>query len=833
MFFVRFITICLYMNKKPFSLRKIINKSFSNNVRFLVFIIIGISFAISPLASLAGLNIQAASPAGVSGFVIDYNEAPVEGAYIYISCDDFSGEESKSSYFGYTNSLGEYSLSDIDESYIPCEDGETMKLRAQREAYNNSDSVILGTVDFEWANAETMDEWINVFFANQRTQNFIMEKLPAGWSGVVLDSDTEEPVENATFHLSCEGNTRELSSVTDEDGLYSITQAQFTGAINFLGCYYSNTFDVTIIIAKDGYLNSEYVIGGVTGNDMGASSFNFAETHNFDLSPNPALKYAQGDGTEENPFIIDTVDRFNTISLFEDTENLYFALGSNIDFSDAEKETISSFRGIFDGREYTISGIERPLFSTIEDYGVIKNLVINASLVYEYSESNVGLLANRLRGHAFVENVHTSGGIELECGAYTCMNIGGLVGEMYDNTRIYRSSSSVDLSATGLSTFYFGGLVGFVYGGSIEQSYATGEIRAISNVGGLVGAISGDSSETWISDSYATGDVYATGESYSIAGGFVGESSARILRSYATGSVFATSSPAGGFVGLLGEDGSEITTSFSTAEVVESSMDNPVVGGFVGDYYGVIRNSAWVNISGVNAVGEVYEDTYCSTLGSKVLLSGSGGCDLGFDLSAVSQLKKNGYNNALAPVYLYGEDSWDFETVWGFDQNKNDGLPYLRWGILGDISEPEPEPQPSKPKKISRVMGGSGGAKVNIENTKIDNTEPKDIPLNSGECPADLKINQGLKQGFRDNVGSIKQVKILQAHINRILAAKYNQAAGPVDGIFGPLTKQGVMRLQEVLRDTLGLNLGPAGIDGIVGRFTMDAINNSCGDIKS
>lgn len=73
----------------------------------------------------------------------------------------------------------------------------------------------------------------------------------------------------------------------------------------------------------------------------------------------------------------------------------------------------------------------------------------------------------------------------------------------------------------------------------------------------------------------------------------------------------------------------------------------------------------------------------------------------------------------------------------------------------------------------------------------------------------------------------LKYFFILQAHINRILASQYNQVAGPVDGIFGPLTEQGVMRLQQALSETLDLDSLLVS-DGIVGPFTREAINNSC-----
>lgn len=106
--------------------------------------------------------------------------------------------------------------------------------------------------------------------------------------------------------------------------------------------------------------------------------------------------------------------------------------------------------------------------------------------------------------------------------------------------------------------------------------------------------------------------------------------------------------------------------------------------------------------------------------------------------------------------------------------------------------------------------------------------------LGSGTCPAELTIKDLMKQGDRNgkygayNKKIVNDVKILQAHINRILAAQYNQAAGPVDGIFGKLTKQGVQRLQSALNAVLKPN-PLLKIDGVVGPFTRNAINNSCG----
>jgi len=123
-------------------------------------------------------------------------------------------------------------------------------------------------------------------------------------------------------------------------------------------------------------------------------------------------------------------------------------------------------------------------------------------------------------------------------------------------------------------------------------------------------------------------------------------------------------------------------------------------------------------------------------------------------------------------------------------------------------------------------------------------TTPDIIPtateniLGSGPCSAELLITNNMKIDDRNgkysayNKGIVTQVKILQTQINRILAASYKQAAGPMDGFFGLLTKQGVERLQVALNNILKPTPLLV-IDGIVGDFTKASINNSCGGMSS
>lgn len=133
-----------------------------------------------------------------------------------------------------------------------------------------------------------------------------------------------------------------------------------------------------------------------------------------------------------------------------------------------------------------------------------------------------------------------------------------------------------------------GVLVGYMSGGSITNSYATGKLYiAFFDGGGLVGDAFGT-----ITRSYADVDVKGTrtdGNSYSL-GGFVGYTSGTILSdNYALGSVTSYADNIGGFVGL---NSSTIINSYSTGQV-SNIANNATTGSFVGNSDGTITNSFW------------------------------------------------------------------------------------------------------------------------------------------------------------------------------------------------------------------------------------------------
>ncbi|SMH62922.1 beta strand repeat-containing protein [Azospirillum agricola] len=256
--------------------------------------------------------------------------------------------------------------------------------------------------------------------------------------------------------------------------------------------------------------------------------------------------------------------------------------------------------------------------------GLIKNVNAAATVT---GTNYVGGLIGEMTGGSVTDS---SGNSDVTGKGY----VGGLIGRVdgagITLTRVHASGTVINNANSG--RFYNGGLVGYNNGGTIESSYATGDVRPdwgdANNSGGLVGENTGT-----IRDSYATGSVP---DSW-FAGGLVGINSGNITNSHATGSVgsdgrnslgglvgvnndgtlsnvYATGSvngngPVGGLVGTMA--GGAVTDAYASGDV--SAHWSPV-GGLIGDL-------AWgVSVTRAYATGAV-----SSTVGPAGGLIGTSG----------------------------------------------------------------------------------------------------------------------------------------------------------------------------------------------------------------
>lgn len=196
-------------------------------------------------------------------------------------------------------------------------------------------------------------------------------------------------------------------------------------------------------------------------------------------------EFAGGNGTQKNPYRIETPRHLNNVRNHLDK---YFRQQNNIDLSNYHDgkgwHPIGSmedpFSGYYDGNGFKITHlyINRPETLDVGLFGYVDNATLK---------------------NVFLENVSVRGE-EV---------VGSLAGVLLDS-EVYRSYAAGNVTG---EYNQVGGLVGRNSGGSISASYAAAAVSGRDDVGGLVGR-----NEGFLSKSYAAGDVH--GENY--IGGLAG-----------------------------------------------------------------------------------------------------------------------------------------------------------------------------------------------------------------------------------------------------------------------------------------------------------------------
>lgn len=404
------------------------------------------------------------------------------------------------------------------------------------------------------------------------------------------------------------------------------------------------------------------------------------------IKATPTGEFAGGSGTEEDPYLISTVNHLNNVRNYLDK---HFRLIANLDMGAGDHgeddgwEPIGTqsepFTGYFDGDGHTISNLyinriteaKIGLFGYTDESATILDLVLENVCIR--GNVDVGGLVGYNEG--VISKVQATGNVtgRGETGGLVGSNYGLIVESRFEGTvtdnwggyvgglaavnygRI--SKCHVDAVVTSSSSFV-GGLVGSNYS-VINMSSATGIVEGSGYVGGLVGSNNNGN----IDLCYASGSVTGTEDwiNYTFVGGLVGYNRSSISNSYARGIVSGTEA-VGGLVGYNASIGS-ISKCYSTGPVDGSTYTGGLVG--YGHDDGIIEDSYW----------DVETSLQENSIG-------------GTGKSTDEMKQRETYEN------------WDFADLWGINDSENDGYPFLLWQLYEAMPV-----VPSKPRNLTAVPG--------------------------------------------------------------------------------------------------------------------------------
>ena len=220
--------------------------------------------------------------------------------------------------------------------------------------------------------------------------------------------------------------------------------------------------------------------------------------------------------TQSGRYIIASANDLDLFRVFACGMDADYTQTANITWDDTWEDLSTSddpFSGSYDGGGFSIGGLhmegDQTAFVVRTDGASITDLSLEVEVSGAYGSA--GLVRYAIA--TTIEDVHVSGSITtpVEAGDRGCL--GGLAGETESSTIRRSSFEGTVIDSHGS---YLGGLVGCPYAETvIESSYFSGTVEGIGSLGGLVGWMDG----TDIRDSYAVGTVRGSGADI---GGLVG-----------------------------------------------------------------------------------------------------------------------------------------------------------------------------------------------------------------------------------------------------------------------------------------------------------------------
>jgi hypothetical protein len=412
----------------------------------------------------------------------------------------------------------------------------------------------------------------------------------------------------------------------------------------------------------------------------------------FPLTVSADLTVLEGAGTSESPYLINNCDDW--IVAAQNATNQYFELTTSIDCSAIDTPNLVIFKNAFEGN---FDGNNNVITVSIDDNGIDDLSYLEGEETSLFG--SFGLF--RFFKNGVIANLGVAGQYNitsiLEGGDYQYIDVGGMVGSMgYTATTPLLNNVFSTVDITTVDGSYVGGLVGYLNGGTIRNSYV-GEIEVNSQttVGGFIGLFDAGTIER----SYTRASVNSTLTS---TGGFVSAMTGGTIRnSYALGgTVTGVGNEAGGFVGV--QSGGLIDTAFSNNTVTGADF----VGGFIGQAIGGDIEDAY---SSSSVTGADYVGGFVGSLGRSLGAPGNSEITRAYANGLVTGDETGGFaaknygGGTVADSYwntdstgqltsaelatdlsdLEFKDSaffvdWDFVEDWAVDSESNGGYPYFK-----------------------------------------------------------------------------------------------------------------------------------------------------------
>ena len=337
-----------------------------------------------------------------------------------------------------------------------------------------------------------------------------------------------------------------------------------------------------------------------------------------------------GEGTEESPFIITSEEE---MALLADFPDCYFELGNDVELT--EEWIASDFSGNFNGNNHTITvsrfgtATRGGLFATMS--GTVENLKVVTENATFGKFTYFGIIAGECSGN--IKNCNTSGKISLvEYKNY--VYYGGIVGYCSNNGNIENCSSNIYLDAMVSYDQHWSSIGGttvtsgkLYYGGICGQ--LLGKINQCASINDL---------NLSLSSGYYNAVVYY-----------------------------------GGIAGYIRVRSASIQNSYSINSIENSSGDGYFTysGIAYNEYSGTITNCYATSESPSNA------DEICG-IASKGTMTN---CFYDKDTSGQTSTSYGTPKSTLAMKMKATYKNWDFDTIWGIDENINNGYPHLLYEL--------------------------------------------------------------------------------------------------------------------------------------------------------